>query len=196
MWTRFNRLRRRLGFDRSDLRRRIDRVQWALGLGLLVLFVVVATPLGTWIGMLTYGSGVHQEHRQAAARHSVTATVIGGAGVGSSGGHGYLHQTVRATWPDPSTPNGPPRTGVIPAWKGATPGATRHIWVTGSGEPTVKPRPHSRTVADTAYITSATVLATGLPVLLVYWGVRFQCDRQRDKMWDADWARLDTPRIG
>lgn len=196
MCTRWNRLRRRLGFDRNDLRRRVDRVQWTLSLGLVVLFLAAATPIAAWVGALTYDSGMRAERRENAHRHSVVATVIGPGGLGSAGSDRYIHRTVRASWPDPSAPGGPPRVGVIPAWKGADPGTTRRIWVDGSGDLTVRPRPHARTVADTAYLASAAVLIAGIPVLLGYWLVRRRCDRRRYEMWDADWARLDTPRIG
>ena len=39
-------------------------------------------------------------------------------------------------------------------------------------------------------------LATGLPVLCLYWLVRARCDRLRYRLWDAEWARLDHHRTG
>ncbi|HEY8481980.1 MAG TPA: hypothetical protein VIL71_19310, partial [Spirillospora sp.] len=96
---------------------------------------------------------------------------------------------VQATW---NAPNGEPRVGTLPGWKNATVGSQRKIWVDRDGDPTVRPRPHSRTVTDAAYAGAAAALGCSLPILLAYVLVRRRCDRIRDEMWDADWARMDA----
>ena len=113
-----------------------------------------------------------------------------------STGDRYVHETVRATWPRPGGPgrNAEPRTGTLPAWKDARVGSSRTIWVDRDGDPVARPRPHSRTVTDAAYAAGAAALAAGLPVLGVYLLVRRRCDRIRDDLWDAAWARLDAER--
>ncbi|QXJ25146.1 hypothetical protein AGRA3207_006596 [Actinomadura graeca] len=182
------RLRRRLGLERSELRRRVDRVQRLVALGLLALLLATAPPLAAWACGWSYDSGVRAERAERAARHQVVATVTSTGGIGSAGDR-YIHETVQATWPGP---DGKPRAGTLPSWKNAKAGAQRTIWVDRDAEPTVRPRPHSRTVTDAAYASAATVLGLSMPLLLVYALVRRRCDRYRDEMWEAEWARMDA----
>jgi hypothetical protein len=181
------RSRRRLGLERNELRRRVDRVQRAIALGLLVLLLGVAPPLAAWAASSSYESGMRAEAAERAGRSQVVATVTS-AGAGPSGDR-YIHETVQATW---QGADGEPRTGTLPGWQNATVGAQRKIWVDREGAPAVPPRPHSRTVTDAAYAGVATVLGCCVPVLVAYVLVRRRCDRHRYAMWEADWARMDA----
>ncbi|HEX2312327.1 MAG TPA: hypothetical protein VHJ17_01230 [Thermomonospora sp.] len=187
--TRLGRLRRRLGFDRNTMRRPVDRVQWAVGLALTTVFLLVAPILVTWAWLWSYDSGARAERYERQTRQQVVATVVGPAG---TGGERYLHHTVRATW---RAPDGTARSGRIPAWKEARAGARQRIWVERDGTVTVRPRPHSRTLVDAGYAATGAALAAGLPLLGAYYLVRRRCDRVRDALWDAEWARIDPHRI-
>ncbi|WP_242901737.1 Rv1733c family protein [Actinomadura terrae] len=182
------RLRRRLGLEHNELRRRVDRVQRTVALVLLVLLLGTAPPLAAWTGAWSYDSGVRAERAERATRHQVVATVTATGGVGSAGDR-YVHETVQATWPGA---DGKPRAGTLPSWKNAKVGAHRTIWVDRAAEPSVRPRPHSRTVTDAVYAAAATVLGLSMPLLLAYALVRRRCDRYRDELWEADWARMDA----
>lgn len=182
------RLRRRLGLERNELRRRVDRVQRLVAFGLLVLLLGLAPPLAAWTGAWSYDSGVRAEHAERAVRHKVVASVTSTGGIGSAGDR-YIHETVQATWPGA---DGKPRTGTLPGWKNAKVGAHRTIWVDRKDAPSLRPRPHSRTLTDAAYASAATVLGLSMPLLLAYALVRRRCDRCRDKLWEADWARMDA----
>src|SRR6188472_92257 len=118
------RLRRRLGLEPNGLRRRVDRVQRLVALGLLLLLLGAAPPLAALAASWSYGAGTHAENAERANRHQVVATVTSIGGVGSSGDR-YIHETVQATWPGP---NGEPRVGTLPSWKNAKAGAHRTIW--------------------------------------------------------------------
>lgn len=183
------RLRRRLGLERNELRRGVDRVQRAVALALLVLLLVAAPPVAAWCGGLAYDAGLRAERQEHAQRQKVWATVVATGGFAAAGER-YVHETVRATWPRPV--DGRPRTGTLPSWKGAEVGARKQIWVDREGRLAVRPRPHSRTVTDAVYAGGAAALAVGAPVLLAYVVVRRRCDRYRDRMWDAAWARMDA----
>ncbi|GAA4066756.1 Rv1733c family protein [Actinomadura miaoliensis] len=183
------RLRRRLGMERNELRRRVDRVQRAIALALLVLLLAAAPPVAAWCGGLAYEAGLRAERHEHAQRQEVWATVVATGGIGSAGDR-YVHETVQATWPRPA--DGRTRTGTLPSWKGAAVGARKQIWVDRDGRLAVRPRPHSRTVTDAVYAGGAAALGVGAPVLLAYVVVRRRCDRHRDRMWDAAWARMDT----
>ncbi|TDC61734.1 hypothetical protein E1200_28300 [Actinomadura sp. GC306] len=180
-------LRRRLGLERNELRRRVDRVQRAIALGLLVLLLGVAPPLAAWAASWSYESGVRAEAAERADRSRVVATVTSTRG-GASGDR-YIHETVQATWPGPG---GELRAGTLPGWQDAAVGAQRKIWVDAEGDPAVPPRPHSRTVTDAAYAGVATLLGCCVPVLAAYLLVRRRCDRHRYDMWEAGWARMDA----
>jgi hypothetical protein len=136
------RLRRRLGLEPNGLRRRVDRVQRLVALGLLLLLLGAAPPLAALASSWSYAAGTSAERAEHANRHQVVATVTSTGGVGSSGDR-YIHETVQATWPGPG---GEPRIGTLPSWKNVKVGAQRTIWVDRNGDPTVRPRPHSRTV--------------------------------------------------
>lgn len=180
------RLRRRLGLERNDLRRRVDRVQRTVALCLLVLLLGAAPPLAAWAASWSYEAGVRTEQAERESRRQVVATVTA-TGAGTS--DRYIHETVQATW---TGPDGEPRVGTLPSWKNAAVGERRQIWIDRDGDPTVRPRPHSRTVTDAAYAGAAAALGCALPVLLAYVLVRRRCDRVRDEMWEADWARMDA----
>ncbi|MFA1539167.1 Rv1733c family protein [Actinomadura monticuli] len=182
------RLRRRLGLERNALRRRVDRVQRLIALGLLLLLLGAAPPLAALAVNWSYGAGMSAEHAEHANRRQVVATVTSTGGVGSVGDR-YIHETVQATWPGA---NAQPHVGTLPSWKDVKVGAHRTIWIDQRGDPTVRPRPHSRTVTDAVYAGSAAVLGCAVPVLFAYALVRRRCDRHRDAMWDADWARMDA----
>ncbi|MFI0482132.1 hypothetical protein [Actinomadura sp. 9N215] len=182
------RLRRRLGLERSELRRRVDRVQRAIAFGLLVLLLGAAPPLAAWAVSWSYDAGTRAEDAERANRRQVVATVTSTGGIGTSGDR-YIHETVQAAWPGA---DGKQRAGTLPSWKNAKVGAQRTIWIDREGDPTVRPRPHSRTVTDAAYAGAATVLGCAMPVVLAYVVVRRRCDRHRDELWEADWARMDA----
>ncbi|MBE1535062.1 Rv1733c family protein [Actinomadura algeriensis] len=185
-------LRRRLGLEHSELRRPVDRVQRLLGLALLLIFLGAAPPLAMWAGSTSYAAGSRAEEAERRDRQRVTATVTTTGGTSTSGDR-FVHETVQATWPGP---DGEPLAGTLPSWRGVEVGDRRAIWVDRAGEPTVAPRPHSRTVTDAVYAGTAAILGTALPVAVAYGLVRRRCDRHRDALWDADWARLDAAGHG
>ncbi|WP_157433247.1 Rv1733c family protein [Actinomadura rifamycini] len=185
-------LRRRLGLEHNELRRPVDRVQRLLGFALLLIFLGVAPPLAVWAGSVSYAAGARAEDAERQDRQRVTATVTKTGGTAASGDR-FVHETVQATWPGP---DGKPRAGTLPSWRGVDIGDRRAIWVDGAGEPTVAPRPHSRTVTDAVYAGTAAVLGAALPAAVAYGLVRRHCDRRRDALWDAAWARLDAAGHG
>ncbi|SNS11338.1 Rv1733c family protein [Actinomadura mexicana] len=186
-WTaRIDRRRRSCGFDRNDLRRDVDRVQWRLGLLLLVVFLSATPPLLSHAVQSAYGSGVRAERQQAATRHRVEATIVK---VRDPGGR----RTVTVAWTDP---DGTRRTGDYTTWRGADVGERLLLWAGPDGVSITPPRRHAQTVIHTTVAGAGVALATGLPVLCLYWLVRVRYDRRRYRLWDAEWARLDNHRIG
>src|SRR5260370_25349923 len=68
------RFARTLGWPRSPLRRRTDRVEGGMVTGLIVLFLIAAPVLATVVGHWTRAEGIRQEHAERAWRQ-VPATV-------------------------------------------------------------------------------------------------------------------------
>ncbi|WP_433325896.1 Rv1733c family protein [Spirillospora sp. CA-294931] len=183
------RLWRRLGFERNPLRRPVDRVQRLVASGLLLVLLAAGPPMAAWCSGWAYDAGLRAEHSERANRQPTVATVVADGRPGSSGDR-YIHETVQASWPGP---DGRTRVGPLPSWKNAKTGARKTIWIDRrTGEPAVRPRPHTRTVTDAAYAGGAAVIVLGLPLLLVYALARRHCDRHRDALWEADWAQMDA----
>ncbi|GAA2089968.1 Rv1733c family protein [Actinomadura alba] len=193
IWARLDRARRRLGLDRNDLRRGVDRVQWALASALLMVFLAAAPATASIVADHVYDSGVRTEHREKATRHQIDATVIGVAEASRTGQTGATVPTVRLRW---SAPDGTPRTGEAPARGSTATGTTQRIWIDDSGAATARPRRHVQTVGATVYAATGTTTAIGGLLLIAYGTVRRRCDRCRSRLWDVDWARLDRRRTG
>ncbi|MFC5180830.1 Rv1733c family protein [Actinomadura harenae] len=178
---------RRAGLAPSDLRRPVDRVQRAIAFVLLGLALIAVPLAATTCARWSYRSGMRAEgaDRSVRARAVATAEAVG---VGATGDR-YVHETLRAHW---TAPDGSARVGVLTAWKNAKPGARHTIWVDLRGTATTPPRPHGRTVTDAGYAATGAGLAAGLPLFAVYLVVRRRCDRHRDALWEAAWARMDA----
>lgn len=184
---RLGRVRRRFGFDRNDLRRGVDRRQWAVGVGAVVLFAGLAPPAAAALASHAYRTGVEAE-RQQAANHRVDARVTEAK---SENGAGVRHTYAVLYW----TPSdGRARTAVVPADKSVKPGATRRIWVDGSGDLARAPRTHADTISTTAVAGTMAVTLVGLPLLAGYYFARRHYDRRREALWDESWAALADRR--
>jgi len=184
LWTHVDRLRRRCGFDRNDLRRDIDRAQTRIACGLVLCFLAAAPVAGLAAGQAAYDRGIRVERHEKATRHLVTATVVE-VGTRTSG----AQPAARVMWTEP---DGSRHTGTATAWRG-TPdtGETQRMWVTDSGKPTFRPRWRSQSVCDAWVAGLAAALGVALPLALIYTLIRRLNDRRRYRGWDAAWERLD-----
>jgi hypothetical protein len=177
------RVRRRFGFDRNDLRRAVDRRQWAVGVGAVVLFAGLAPPASAALAAQAYRHGVEAELAQA-ANHRIDARVTG---LNRQDGPGLRHAYAELSW---TSPDGRPRTAVVPADPSVKPGMRREIWVDGSGALARAPRTRTDTIATTAATGVVTAAAIGLPLLALYLLTRRRADRRREAMWDESWSAL------
>ena len=180
--THADRLRRRCGLDGNDLRRRVDRAQWRVGLLLLLLFLVAAPIACAHVVSSVDAAGVRAERYEAATRHRVDATVVGVTPLESG-------REVNVVW---TGADGTPHTGRYTSWRATVVGEHRVLW-TGPrhtlGE--MGPRKHARTIGDDVSAGAAVLAVTGLPMLTVYLAFRWGCDRRRYRQWDEEWADFD-----
>jgi hypothetical protein len=179
--SRFDRLRRRFGFDRNELRRPVDRRQRTVGAAAAALFAVLAPPVSASLAADAYQSGVRTEHRHL---RSVTAQIVHTA---PEGGAGVRHTYAELAW---TSPDGVPRTTVVPADKSVRPGMGHRIWVDADGDPIRRPQSHATTLLTTAAAAAMAAVAVGLPLLSLYLLVRRGCDRRRSLLWDESWRAL------
>ncbi|MBO2445422.1 Rv1733c family protein [Actinomadura nitritigenes] len=181
-----DRRRRSCGFDRNDLRRGMDRWQWFIGLLLLTAGIAVASVAAVHVSRAVYDSGVRAERREAAVLHATEATVVKVDETRSNRG-------VKVSW---IAPDGSRRTGAYETWRGASVGDHVRVWAGPEGVREDPPRPHARTIGDTASYAVGTVAATAAVFCGAYQLVRRRFDRIRYRRWDAAWADLDRHRIG
>ncbi|MFB4309519.1 hypothetical protein [Actinomadura sp. GTD37] len=93
-------------------------------------------------------------------------------------------------------PDGTRRTGEFTARRGTGAGDRLTVWAGPGTVSNVPPQTRSRTVARTVAAGAGAAPAVALPLLGLYRLVRRGCDRRRHRLWDAEWARFDNPRIG
>lgn len=138
------RLARRLGLDRSPLRRRTDKVASCLAVLLLAVFVIGAPVLSVaaagWAGRAAAaGQRAARSWRQVPAVLLHATPPLTAAGAVSGG------PLVPARW---TAPDGRSRTGRIPAGAGLAAGRTVRLWVDTAGLPTGHSPSSSALVAD------------------------------------------------
>lgn len=179
--TRLGRFVRRWRFDRNPLRRATDRVETAV----LVLLVTVFL-IGTPFAALAAGSWMHSMARQAqlaqeASRHQVTASVL--AVTAPPAGQNLAWQA-QARW---RAPDGHEVTNEVPVPPDTVVGRKLQVWTDRTGNFTTAPLTDSQVAGQTAIgeglgvITSAVVLT--LAGGLALWAL----NKRRMAAWDADW---------
>ncbi|MBX6769409.1 MAG: hypothetical protein IRY90_20030 [Actinomadura rubrobrunea] len=184
---------RRLGFGRSDLRRPVDRVQRAVGMVLVAVFLALAVPLAFWAADRAYRAGVRAEAAAKAGRYPVVATVAQRPADTTASPGDQSPPTVWARW---RAPDGTARAGEIPAWPSAGKDGTRRIWVDGKGNVVPQPPRHGQVITEAALTGCWAVVGVGSLLTIVYLVTRRECDRRRAASWDQAWERLDRRYAG
>ncbi|MFB4298561.1 hypothetical protein [Actinomadura sp. NTSP31] len=186
IWQGTNRRRRSCGFDTNDLRREVDRLQWFLGLVLLIAGIGVASMTAAYVGRAAYVSGIRTERHEAATFHKVDAVV-------EKVRDGQRDRDLTVAW---IASDGSHRSGTYESWRGASVGDHVRVWAGPAGVREDRPRSHARTIDDTAARTTSTTAATAAVFAGGYWLLRRRLDRVRYGQWDAAWADFDRHRIG
>ncbi|MXP22688.1 hypothetical protein GIY30_15205 [Gordonia sp. HNM0687] len=176
--------------SKNGLIRPVDRME-----SMTLIALAVAAAFGL-IAALMVGSTAFAHVQDAAVleqqqRHSVSATILPrdpGA-------------PVMARWTDPDgrVVTGPidqsqaPPPGAMSIMVDADGGSVQTIWLDDEGA--VVPEPRSGTDAVTAGVAAAAMSTT---IVAAFWFfvslcVRRIADRRRFRLWDQDWAALDSP---
>jgi hypothetical protein len=181
-------LARRIGLDRSPLRRGTDRVEAWIRIALVLAFVIAA-PLAGW-GAARWAESVAPSaaHAQLAGEHRVTATLLHNVPDSSD----YLAPVslgwVKARW---IVPSGSVRTGYIEAPSGSRAGSTMQVWLDPAGIVTAPPVPASQ-IRDWVFLMAVLapiVLALMLLALMALFARILE--RRRLATWEQAWSAVE-----
>jgi hypothetical protein len=171
--------------DRNPLRRRADRLEFAVLTTLLAVFLVGAPLIALVVGRWAYTGADRGARAESASWHPVTAVLKQGVPKAAFSPYGAASfAEVPAVW---TAPDGTTRTGKIAAAAGTTPGTKITVWTDRSGALTGPPLQQAQ-VADQAALAAA-MAVIGVAGGLIVAGVlaRRALDRRRLAAWDSAW---------
>jgi hypothetical protein len=185
--TTWTRVRRRLGFDHNQLRRRSDVIEaWILP-GAIALFLALSPLLA-----VAASAWVHDEYvaAQQAERswHRVTAVLlqaVPGPLMSNNGANSWVTWTP-ARW----TENGRTHVGQVPADAGSSAGGTVSVWLDSAGNVQAPPLT-PRQVGDRVVLAAVIVISSlaGFLTVLALIGRRV-LDRRRLASWGTAWLSV------
>ncbi len=184
------RLMRRCGLDDNPLRRRSDRAQAWIRLGLLAVFLIAGPLAAIAVGHWADHSAVSAARAAAEAEYRVRAVLLRDAPATSSypfaAGSGPAW--VRARW---AAPDGTAHAGDVPAAAGTRAGGTVTVWTNASGTLVEPPTGHAQIVSRVVFFVTVTSAALAV-ALLAGWGTALRVlDRRRLAAWETDWAAVE-----
>lgn len=179
---------RRLGLDASPLRRRMDRAEAWIRIGLVALFLIGAPLVAVGVGRWTSTSMTRAAQTQTSADHQVQATLLADAPADASYSvHGGT-TPVKAAW---TAPGGAPRSGEVQAPPGARKGAAVTIWVDGAGHITDPPLTRGQVTGQVITAATLGVIGFGLAVAMTLGLVHRVLERRRLADWEASWSAVE-----
>jgi hypothetical protein len=179
---------------RSPLRRRVDRLEAAVLIGLAVVFVISAPVLAISAAQLAGVAGL-RELRAESAWRQVPATLLENASSGVPAeqaipGGAASNDLVWARWDSPS---GRLCKGVIEVPPGMRALERVTIWVTKTGKPAAPPLSPADLEERSVLAVLGSVLGLAIALSGAAVGVRLAANRHRMAGWDRAWAAT-SPR--
>ena len=180
---------RRLDFGRNPLRRRVDRLESALLLGVLMAALLVV-PAAAALGTTIHDRAENAATRQRAALRQVQARTLENTAEIVPSTPGQVTTRVRIGWLDPA---GSTREGSADVVIGTKAGTELTIWLDRAGAIARAPRAS----ADSTALGSAAALTLpmlGWPLLWATFRLaRRPLDRRRAQDWAREWEQV-SPR--
>jgi hypothetical protein len=172
--------------DRNPLRRRYDRVEAAIGAGLLMTFLAGAPLLAIAAGQWAHSAGEHAERTARADAHQVRAVLLHAAPPPALA---LRAATVLADEPARWTsPDGLVRTASVPVPGGTKAGATLLLWTDSQGRLTTPP-PLPSQITDQVILASVfTAVAVALAAGGAWLAARRVLHARRLRWWEAQWS--------
>ncbi len=182
-------LRRRLGLDTNPVRRRIDRAEAWIRIGLVLAFLATAPVTVIGLARWTGGRMDSQAVAEAAHKFPVRATLLTDAGATTRyPGTGMGESSAAARW---TAPDGARRTGTVDVPAGTRSGSRILGWTNAAGW--LQPAPIARPQITSRVITVAGLGAVAVTLLFLTAAgvVRRVLDRRRMRAWEAGWTAVE-----
>jgi hypothetical protein len=174
-----------LGADGNPLRRRIDRVEVALRVLLVLGFVVAVWFAVPVAGRVATADGMRQV-RQESSWRQVAAVLLKPAPPRSYGYGSMATYWVPARW---HAPSGAIRKGNVPTRTGVQAGSAISIWVNRAGRQTGRrPMTASLVGVRSVLIELLTVASLAAVVAAIAGLIRWLTNRRRIREWGLEWA--------
>jgi hypothetical protein len=180
-----SRLARLLGRDGNPLRRRTDRLEAAIIVGLLVTFLIAAPILAIFAGRVTDDLQLRQQQAERAWRQ-VPAVLLRSPDP-MSPPFGPAGDWVPARW---TTPGGEQREGRIAVDSTVRAGQSVPVWVDGAGRLTPPPLAHREIMVNVTLAAMLTPLGVAVMLVVAGWSARRLLDRRRIADWERAWRSV------
>jgi hypothetical protein len=180
--TRLGRFVRRWRFDRNPLRRTTDRVETAVLVLLVTVFLIGAPFAALATGAWVHGMARQAQLAQEASLTRVTAVVVSDT-VPPAGGQDLAWQA-QARW---RAPDGHEVTHEVPVASDTVAGGKLHLWTDRTGDVATAPLTDSQVADQTAIGKGLGVIASVVALILAGGLALWALDKRRMAAWDADW---------
>ncbi len=173
-----------LRLDHNPLRRQVDRLEAAVVLALVAVFLIATPLIALGVGRWSWDGGVATARSERAAWHQVSAVVLRGVPRPQNDPYGaaYLAQ-VPVRW----ITGGTSHTGQVTTTAGIRAGATLTIWTKASGELTDAPLGRSQIEHQAFFAGMLAVLGFSSLLGVTALVIRRILQRRRMAAWDAEW---------
>ena len=172
--------------DHNPLRRVSDRVEAAIGAGLIVAFLAGAPLLGISAGQWAHSAAQRAERTERAVSHPVSAVVLHSAPPPI-----LTARAMTATTEEPirwTAPHGRMRTGQVVVPAGTKAGTLLQVWTDAWGRLINPPMMPAQVLQQTVLAAMLTPVALGM-VLITGWAVaRRVLHLRRLAWWEAQWS--------
>jgi hypothetical protein len=168
----------------NPLRRSVDRIEVALMIALVAVFLVGAPFAGMATSAWARNGAAAASRLERATRHPVAAVVERGVPQQSNPFGAAYPTKVAVRW----TLDGVMHTGTVKAAAGTPAGATVRIWTSQSGEQTGPPLDPSQITHQGALAGALAVAGLAVLVIASALVIRQILDRRRMAWWDTEWS--------
>jgi hypothetical protein len=172
--------------DRNGLRRRWDRIESAVLIGLAALFLVAGPAAAIAAGRAADRAVLGQARGEQAWRR-VTATLIRRDADDLQSASGRSMLLVRARW---SAAAGAVRTGRVPVSPAQSKRGTAQVWVDAAGRLTGPPGALADRALEVSLAAASGALGLACVLFLAGAGARVLLDRRRMAGWETAWRAV------
>ncbi len=175
------------GRDCNPLLRRVDRIEAAIMVGLVVAFLTAAPLVSIYAGRLADAQGLREQRSEQPWRQE-PATLQQSASAGQIGADGAWDTSwVKAIWAAPAGGN---RTGRIAMPLNARKGQVVSVWVTPTGELAHPPLTSADLRDRIAFAVLIAIAGVAALELLIAVAVRAGLSRRRITSWENAWRAV------